>query len=375
MRNIQIAILLIIISLNSFSQEFSNNFKLGNSLEIFNGDSIKIYYSCVGSIVDSNCAEYVRIGRIDSVNCNVVGKFKDYYIDGSIAMEGSMTNDQLNGICTFYYPNGNIRETGNYSENLRTGVWKFYYYNGELRLVLNFIDGNTLIESFFNTKGKLRVENGFGTYTGYFNLYKSCDPYKCSGKVVGGQIDGKWSFYVPTSNQWVGDEYYEKGTFIKSSSSGKIQADKPNIRIQGFVPNENFFIYDNTSGCRGEIVLTEVEYKNTYLTYTFYPELIDEMGLFQNTHIQNQWILIGLSISNNDSISKINIYSSKNDIQTESLIKNHLNKNSDQWKSAELNNAKVEAEIFFSIIFDNGNVIIPAKIMHDEQIKWLKGGK
>jgi ribosomal protein L18E len=74
-------------------------------------------------------------------------------------------------------------------------------------------------------------------------------------------------------------------------------------------------------------------------------------------------------------MSKINIYSSKNDIQTESLIKNILIKNSGQWKSAERNNAKIEAEIFFSIIVDNDNVVIPAKILHDEQIKWMKGGK
>jgi antitoxin component YwqK of YwqJK toxin-antitoxin module len=375
MKKIQIAILLILISLNSFPQEFSNSIKVGNSLEIFDGDTIKIYYSCIGTISDSNCAEYVRIGRIDSLNCNVVGKFKDYYIDGSIAMEGNMSNDKLNGICTFYYPNGNIRETGNYSEDLRTGVWKCFYYNGELRLVLNFIEGNPLIESYYNTKGKIRVKNGFGRYTGYFNLYKSCDPFKCSGSVVNGLMEGKWSYYLPLSNQWVGDEYYEKGKFIKISPSFNSQTDKPTIRIQGFVPNENFFIYENTSDCMETNILKEVRYKNTYLPNTFYQELLDEMGLFRNTHIQNQWFLVGLVINNNDSVSKINIYSSKNDIRTESLIKNILIKNSGHWKSAERNNAKVEADIFFSIIFYNDNVIIPAKILHDEQIKWLKGGK
>ncbi len=366
MKSSELTILLILVSLKLFAQEFPDNFKVGNSLEIFSNDSIKIHYNCQGSIVDSICADYVRIGKIDTVNCNVTGRFKDYYVGGGIAMDGCMENDQLNGLCTYYFPNSRIRETGKYSADLRQGIWKCFYSDGKLELILNFVDGKPLVESFYSKRGKVKVKNGAGRYTGYFNLVGSCEPYKCSGKVVDGRMEGKWSYYLPVSGHLIGDEYYKYGKFIKSSQRFIVEVENPVITIQGSVPNENFYIYENHFlGCQSYNAFLRVEYKNKKIQDVFYRELTEYMDVIRNMHLQNQWILVSLTVNANDSIRNINIYSSKNDHKTESLIGSIISKNLACWKSAELDHTKLQTDIFFSLIIDNDAAIIPAKTIYD----------
>jgi len=374
MKKIELIILIVILNLKLIAQDYSNNFKVGDYLEIYNNDSVRIYYNCIGSIVDKKCASYIRIGQFDTTYCNLSGNFKDFYINGGIAFECSMFYNKLNGKATYYYENGQIKETGNYSDDIRKGVWTYFYENGKIEKILNFINGMPLVANYYTKRGKPKVLNGSGKYSGYFNTYKTCgSPYEISGMIENGKMSGKWSFYNPLNYGKVGDEYFENGLFIKGTSFQYEYKDNQKIFIQGYIANENVNIYENLFGCPGNSGIFMIEYKNSNINDKFYPEFIEYLKNFDNMKIQNQWILVGLTINENDSISKLSIYSSKKDESIKIKIKEIISKNGNNWKTGRIDKIKVCTNIIFTIIINNNEIIIPAKILHDEQIKWLKG--
>lgn len=89
------------ISINIYSQNLPDTFKIGDYIDVFDNDSMIIYFSSVGSVVEKRCADYYRIGKIDSVNINVSGQFCDYYMNGEKAFEAVMKNRYLSKILYF----------------------------------------------------------------------------------------------------------------------------------------------------------------------------------------------------------------------------------------------------------------------------------
>ncbi len=374
MKQIKIIITLLLLSIKLISQEIPNNFKVGNYMEFFNNDSIRIYYNCIGSIVDTNCADFIRVGEIDSLYSNVTGAFVDYYFNGEIAFKGSMHNNELDGLGTYYYPDGIIKETGNYSNGIRTGEWKYYHYNGKPEKTLYFIEGSPLIMNCFTKRGKPKITNGVGTYKGFYCSNNNCEPYRISGKVLNGKMTGKWSYYT-LSNQLIGNEYYENGEFVKGSSLNYEYSNNRLIFIQGYVPNENFFIYENRFGCPGNYGTSFIEYKGEGIYDKFYPELAEELKLLLQNQIKDQWILVHISINENDSINMIKIFSSKNDNLIKQSLESIILKDSNFWETGKINSTKVQSDFLFTIIINGNSVVIPAMILHDKQIKWLKNEK
>ena len=60
--------------------QFTNEFTIGEYVELFVNDSIKIHFNCTGKVCRKSCAEFYRVGKIDKERINVSGPFRDYYL-------------------------------------------------------------------------------------------------------------------------------------------------------------------------------------------------------------------------------------------------------------------------------------------------------
>lgn len=346
-----IMFLLFVMSNLINSQPLSNNFSIGNYLDIFNNDSIKIYYNCAGGIVDKRCADFFRIGKMDSLFCNITGNFKDYFITGEIAFKGIMRYGKLTGIGTYFYKNGKVSEIGVYSNNIRIGEWRYFYPDGRLMKTFNFIGGETLVINYYDAAGIERVKNGNGYYVGFFKGHNGCFPFIISGKIYEGKIDSIWTFSGRNNEVW------DKGIFISGSTYTKDNKQYPMMRLQGFVGEENFSIVETSIGCSGNIIFL-AKYKGDDLHSTFYPSLERKLKRAINYKIANQWIIVGIEIDKNDKLNQVNVHSSINDTLVENIIFDLINKSNKSWKTMIMNRMKVETDLLFTIIVENNKIQI-----------------
>jgi antitoxin component YwqK of YwqJK toxin-antitoxin module len=352
-QKVRIIIMFLLIGISNLinSQPLSNSFSVGNYVEIFNNDSIKIYYNCTGANVERRCAQFFRVGKIDSLFCNITDRFTDYFITGEVAFKGIMRYGKLNGIGTYFHRNGNVSEIGIYSNNIRNGEWRYFYSNGKLMKTFNFIEGDPLVINYYDKDGIERVRNGDGYYVGGFNGYKGCFPFMISGKICEGKRDSIWTF------SGVNNEIWDKGKFIQGSTYMQDNKRYPMMHLQGFVANENCSIVENLIGCPGD-QLFFVYYKGENLHYTFYPNLERKIKRAINYKIDNQWIFVGIEIDKNDKLSRINVHSSIHDTIVESIIFDLINKSNKGWKTANINHMKVETNLLFPIVVEDHQIQI-----------------
>ncbi|MCD4694829.1 MAG: hypothetical protein K8S16_01210 [Bacteroidales bacterium] len=352
---------LLCITIDSHCQ-FTNEFNIGEYVEVFNNDSIKINFNCTGTVVDRRCAEFVRIGKIDKKVINVSGPFKDYYIEGGLAFEAVIDTGYLNGKATYYYKNGNIKATGNYKSEIRNGIWKYFYPNGQLKKVLNFINGNPLIASYYTKSGKAKVINGEGKYKGEFYNYKQCLPITIWGKVIDGKMNGMWTLYNSYYKKKIGKELFKNGIFIKGSSGNYEYTDASKIFIKGFCVNENLLLDENSFGCPGyNKGLLSLRYKKANYT-KFYRDLLDSLKSVVNYNVGDQWLIIGLTIDHRSKLVELNVFSSINDYRLEKDLFN-LIISMKNWEAARFYNQYVLSHLFFTVLVTNNNFIIPAEFL------------
>jgi len=334
-----------------------DNFQIGNYVEIFNTDSIKIYFNCTGTITDKKCASYYRIGKMDTTIINVTGDFSDYYVNGKVFLKATMLNNNLEGMAHYYYENGKIKEEGNYQNNTRQGKWTFYYPNGNVQKVYEYTDSEPLVLEAYNRNGKATVLNKNGNFKTEFSVYKQCDKYEASGQIKNGRKDGEWKFFAsPNASIPISIETYTEGNFIKGGGNNEVYTDKPRIELTDFYANENLNLMDNSLGCPGNTI-SFWRYDNQDIHTSFYPELQDELSKYDKP-IQNQWLVVGIKINKKNKIDAINIASSINDKKIEDYIYGLLSKMT-QWGTAVINSSRIESNIFFTILVDNNQIIIP----------------
>jgi hypothetical protein len=347
---------LLYLPANSQSK-LPDNFKIGNYVEVFNMDSIKIYFSCTGVITDKKCASYYRIGKMDSTIINVTGDFIDYDMNNKISLKGTMLNNDLEGVAHYYYNNGKIKEEGAYKNNIRQGKWIFYYRNGKIQHVYEYVNGEPTVLEAYSQNGKATVVNGNGSFITEFSIDRQCDKFTASGELLNGKKHGKWILSTPKSNYSIGTENYEEGKFIKANINNNDSTENPKIRFTNFYAHENLDLIDNSPGCPGETFFLW-EYDNKSLYSSFYPALQEEL-INYNLPVENQWLVVGIKVNKKNKVTEINIASSINDNNLENFVHSSLS-NMKKWKTAIVNKNKTESNIFFSILVDNNQIIIPA---------------
>jgi antitoxin component YwqK of YwqJK toxin-antitoxin module len=360
------------------AQELPNNFKIGDFIEVFN-DSVKFYFNSQGHVVHKRCAEFYRVAKVDPIDCNVIGTLRDYYINGKLQFEGTMSNNALNGTGIYYYSEGGVKETGLYENDRRKGKWYYYYPSGQTEKILDFVDSNPLVINYASLDGKYIVDNGNGTYRGEFYTDLGNSPFIISGHILNGKINGKWTLDIPDSLKTIreaireksgdptismykpiGYETYKNGQFKYGISGNLSYKDNPKIRLQGFNSNENINIYFSSEGCLGDKNVKLVGYNGQMsLLQSFYPDFLKELSKLNDTKVIDQWILIGLNINENDSLALLNVFSSRNDIKLEDQLFSLLTKKFTQWTSMRVNEQKIPSNIFFTVIFKNNQIEIP----------------
>jgi hypothetical protein len=174
-------------------------------------DTIVLYYNDQWQLVRPQCAYVFRVSKIDTLLMTFSGKFIDYHMDSSIAVEGNYVNGKKEGLFKLYFENGGLNQSGYYKNNQKSGLWEYYYENGSKKQVLEFTNNEILVKDFWNEEGKKMVDAGVGDWYGY----KATDKFvKVSGKVFDGRKDGKWSNSIVSQNFTTNIEKYKKGIFI-----------------------------------------------------------------------------------------------------------------------------------------------------------------
>jgi antitoxin component YwqK of YwqJK toxin-antitoxin module len=356
-----LVILPLLISLSSFSQStLPDNFNIGNYIQVFSKDSLKIYFNCTGTVVEKKFASYYRVGKMDSSIINVNGEFNDYYVSGALYLKATMLNNMLEGYASYYYPNGILKEAGGYTHNTRDGIWKYYYSNGKLEKVLDFIDGRPLVKEAYTKRGNATVLGGNGNISTEIRTYKQCVYFNVSGDVLNGERNGKWQISNPGASTPFGTENFENGKFIK----GNLPYDSARIVLTVYTPNEELNLTENYLMNLGA-TLSNWTYKDDPLYKVFYPELQTALAKYKSV-LKDQWLVVGLTISKKNKLSQINVASSIDEKELEQYVFNTISKMT-EWETARVNSSKIESTIFFSILVTEGQVIIPAQYSLDTQ--------
>ena len=66
------------------------------------------------------------------------GKWKYWYEDGTLWVEGYFSEGVQSGPVIFYHPNGQKHSSGTYEKGIRTGKWKFWDEQGRLLKVIDY---------------------------------------------------------------------------------------------------------------------------------------------------------------------------------------------------------------------------------------------
>jgi antitoxin component YwqK of YwqJK toxin-antitoxin module len=293
---------------------------------------------------------------MDNAIINVVGDFYDYDIKDKIFLKAKMLNNNLEGIAQYYYGNGKMREEGVYQNNVRQGKWTFYYQNGNVQKVYEYVNGEPTVLEAYSSSGKAIVVNGNGNFKTEFSTYKQCDKFEAYGQLMNGKKIGKWTLSNLNALLPIATEIYEEGNFIKGIRNNNEYTQNSKIRFTNFYANENLNLLDNAFGCPGDFV-SFWKYDDENIHSSFYPELQEKLIKYTDA-AKNQWLVVGISINKKNKIKQVNVASSINDESLEKYVYDLLTKMT-RWQTAVLNSRKTESNIFFTVLVDNNQIIIP----------------
>ena len=375
---------LICLAFSTAAQNLPNSFKVGEFVEVINGDSLKVYFNCSGQVIPFGCSRYYRVGRIDKEYLNFKGPVKDFYTDGKLAFEGEIHNNDLNGKATFYYKNGTVAETGFYKDHGRAGVWKYYYPNGNLEKVINFINHEPFVITYLDSNNVAQVINGTGNFAGTF-IVDGCHLYQMRGFLKDGKMDGEWAMYNTHFRFGKSDglELFESGKFIRGYSEQRKHipndysnyTDRARMTLASRIPaeslnlNESLFMpcrLDSRGNLIRSAIFEGVRYNQKRLEVGFYPELQEKIQRALEKDVANQWLIVGLKVEKSDAVSEINVFSSVNDVTLENILLSQL-KQMNLWNAAKVNKVRHGYSHFFTILINENQVYIPKLLIHRAQ--------
>jgi antitoxin component YwqK of YwqJK toxin-antitoxin module len=178
------------------------------------------------------------------------GLWKDYYDNGKIKSEGRLAEGKMIGDWKSYYPTGQLREEFEYKSNekliiknvwdldgkllvkngngyykyfletgdviesgkvengMRVGIWSHFYENGDLQSKGNYENNIFRIKEFWDLRGNLTIENGYGNYRSYYPGEKSVFE---KGKIENGYRSGIWRIFDDNSGSVLQELFFIEG--------------------------------------------------------------------------------------------------------------------------------------------------------------------
>lgn len=333
-----------------------DNFKIGNFLELYSQDSLRMYFSSDGSLTDKKCANYYREGKMDSVLNNVTGDFYDYYTNGNVFFKATMLKNNLEGKGVYYFNNGKISEEGNFKNNERIGRWSYYYPNGKVKKVYYFEGEEPQVLEAYKINGKPLVINGNGKFQTEFNNSRKGTGFETSGMLLNGKKHGDWTFSNYKAMKPISIETYENGNFVKGVSNSKVYTENPKIKLTGYSPGENLNLIFNYLNCPEGGTVISLTYDDLPLYRSFYPKLQESISN-QVGSINNQWLIVGIQLSKDSQIKNLDIASSINDLTIERILYDEIQKMT-KWKSTIINGKSIESDIYFSVLVENSEIFV-----------------
>ncbi len=310
---------------------------------------------------------------MDTEIINVTGAFHDYYTTGELYLNATMINNNLEGVAQYFYKNGTIKEEGAYQNSKRSGKWIYYYPDGKIQKVYDFKGEEPLIMEVYTSSGKPAVVNGNGKFRTTFDPGKQCFEYEIYGDVLNGKKHGKWTwlngqdhkrwtheaerkygrqaFEHLQKNYILATEMYDEGKYIAGESA------HPQIRFNNVYANENLNLSESRMILIGQA--SSLHYAGRVFYRTFYPELQQKLSNYTDP-VENQWLVVGISISKKSTVKSVNVASSINDQKLENFVLELITQMTD-WQTVMNNSKKIDSDLFFTILVDNNQIIIPAE--------------
>ncbi len=325
-----------------------DNFTIGDFVELYASDSIKVYFNCAGWVTARNCAAYYRVGKIDTERLSTTGPFHDYFLNGKLYLEGTIRNGLMEGPAQYYYSNGQLKETGQYKNGSRTGKWTFYYPNGNIQKVYLYENDIPLVLEAFSADNKQLVKNGNGHFKTEFSGQDACIKFETEGDLINGKRSGPWTFSNVDARQPISEELYDDGTYIKSRAHNNDYIERPNTGLYVRYGNENIKLITGSAACLG------------YQRSSSLPKLIEGLqAQFDTCSLtpRDQWLVIGLKTGKKNNLLSLNVASSVNDTALEQYIYNTII-NIKKWESDLVNGKKAETDFFFTIFTENHKIFV-----------------
>jgi antitoxin component YwqK of YwqJK toxin-antitoxin module len=228
------------------------------------------------------CIEYYENGQILSKGKykegKKIGKWSEFYENGSTNLINHFDNDSLDGEFVKYYEDGQVSQQGTYRKGKRIGDWKEYDTNGNVDMEGNFSNGQVFYYYDRNKEQKIKEVQNYtdGKLNGVDIKYYSNGEieektfYK-EGKMVGesirfsSSIDSESSYEKKVYGIFQGKQIYQEGRLVE-----EIQYYKGNI-----IKKEYF----DSTGLVGKWEKDGNKGYSTYDDRTGVIEILDSEGL------------------------------------------------------------------------------------------------
>lgn len=235
-------------------ENFSNDIKQGLTVYFYPGGEVKKTvnfenglenglareYSTDGTVI--TLIEYRRGFVIDRENINRKdskglrqGKWKYFYPDGKVKLEGTYRDDKRNGYFKTYDDKGMLLEISKYVNDVKQeeapelaklDVKTDYYPSGKVKTVASykgevpegirreFSEEGKVTAAYTFSKGKLIAEgivDEEGVREGDWKEFYTSGQLRAEGKYAGGNRIGKWKFYYENGNLEQEGSYNNQG--------------------------------------------------------------------------------------------------------------------------------------------------------------------
>ena len=177
-----------------------------------------LYYNEFWQLVPRDSATHFRIAEIDTVNLWFTGKFRDYYSDSTVLMEGQYAKSGMkNGPFKIYYPSGQAYCTGYFDNDQLSGVWEYFNEQGKLKERVRFTGFDFQIIDSYDAEGTILVKNGTGKWVKNF-IAGDGSTLTAQGRYYNTKREGNWKLKNQEGrtllNESYSNDYFIQGTVL-----------------------------------------------------------------------------------------------------------------------------------------------------------------